>query len=263
MPGKTLPAIEVDADIARAWTLPSALYTDPAIYEAEREQIFAPTWQVVGRREQAAKPGDYFTTEIAGEPLLICRDGEDKLRAFYNVCRHRAGPPAEGCGSRKVFRCAYHGWTYGLDGRLLNAPECEGVENFSFADFGLRPIRVEEWANWIFVNLEEQGEPLLDSLTELASQTRRFGLEKMRFSERREYVMQCNWKAYVDNYLEGYHLPSVHPGLNRELDYSSYETKQCERHSVQFSPIRGAENATSTERRYKSASANDMAEYFW
>ena len=139
---ESLPDFAVDADIARAWTLPSALYTDAAVYEAERERMFARTWQLAGRHEQAAKPGDYFTTEIAGEPLLICRDGEDKLRAFYNVCRHRAGPPAEGCGSRKVFRCAYHGWTYGLDGRLLNAPECEGVENFSFADFGLAAGRV-------------------------------------------------------------------------------------------------------------------------
>src|SRR5438552_2463296 len=106
---ESLPDFAVDADIARAWTLPAALYTDAAVYEAERERMFAHTWQVAGRHEEAAKPGDYFTTEIAGEPLLICRDGEHKLRAFYNVCRHRAGPPAEGCGSRKVFRCAYHG----------------------------------------------------------------------------------------------------------------------------------------------------------
>src|SRR5438067_1045226 len=263
MPGKTLPAIEVDADIARAWTLPSALYTDPAIYEAEREQIFARTWQVVGRREQAAKPGDYFTTEIAGEPLLLCRDGEGKLRGFYNVCRHRAGPPAEGCGSRKVFRCAYHGWTYGLDGRLLNAPECEGVENFSFADFGLRSIRAEEWANWIFVNLDESAEPLQLWASELASQTKRFHIDKMQFCARREYLIHCNWKAYVDNYLEGYHLPSVHPGLNRELDYGSYASKQFACHSVQYSPIRGPENeARGGSRRYQ-ATEGLAAEYFW
>jgi len=259
---ESLPDFAVDADIARAWTLPAALYTDAAVYEAEPERMFARTWQVAGRHEQAAKPGDYFTTEIAGEPLLICRDGEDKLRAFYNVCRHRAGPPAEGCGSRKVFRCAYHGWTYGLDGRLLNAPECEGVENFSFADFGLRPIRAEEWANWIFVNLDPAAEPLLASLGELAPQTERFGLEKMRFCERRDYVMQCNWKAYVDNYLEGYHLPSVHPGLNRELDYGSYQSKQFARHSVQYSPIRGPENEARGSRRYQAAEGM-TAEYFW
>ena len=166
--------------------------------------------------------------------------------------------PSGGC----AFRCAYHGWTYGLDGRLLNAPECEGAENFSFADFGLRPIRAEQWANWIFVNLDPAAEPLLASLGELAPQTERFGLEKMRFCERRDYVMQCNWKAYVDNYLEGYHLPSVHPGLNRELDYGSYQSKQFARHSVQYSPIRGPENEARGSRRYQAAEGM-TAEYFW
>src|SRR5438132_14232800 len=111
----------VDADIARAWTLPAALYTDAAVYEAERERMFARTFQLAGRHEQAAKPGDYFTTEIAGEPLLICRDGVDKLRAFYNVCRHRAGPPAEGCGTRKAFRWAYTGRNSSLGVRLITA----------------------------------------------------------------------------------------------------------------------------------------------
>src|SRR5205085_1615802 len=218
--------------------------------------------QLVGQRAQVSKPGDFFTTELVGEPLLLVRGSDSKLRGFYNVCRHRAGPPAEGCGSRKVFRCAYHGWTYGLDGRLLNAPECEGVENFSFADFGLRPIRAEEWANWIFVNLDPAAQPLLASLGELAPQTERFGLEKMRFCERREYVMQCNWKAYVDNYLEGYHLPSVHPGLNRELDYSQYTTEMFARHSRQSSPIRGPENESTTERRYRQSERELRAEYY-
>src|SRR5512134_2366404 len=105
----------VDADIARSWTLPSRLYTEPGVLRDEQQRVFYRTWQVVGRSDQVRKPGDYFTTDVAGEPLLIARDADDKLHAFYNVCRHRAGPPAEGCGSRKVFRCSYHGWTYGLD----------------------------------------------------------------------------------------------------------------------------------------------------
>ncbi|MGH9530974.1 MAG: aromatic ring-hydroxylating oxygenase subunit alpha, partial [Terriglobales bacterium] len=191
----------VDADIARSWTLPSRLYTDPAALAGEQQRIFSRTWQLVGRRDQVTNPGDYFTTEVAGEPLLIARDAEGKLRAFYNVCRHRAGPPAEGCGSRKVFRCSYHGWTYGLDGHLLNAPEFEGVEDFRPEEFGLAPLRVEEWALWVFVNLDDDAEPLLASLRELPAQAARFNLERLRFLERSEYLMQCNWKTYMDNYL--------------------------------------------------------------
>ena len=145
---------QVDAEIARAWTLPAQLYTDPSILLAEKERIFSRTWQVVGHRSQVANPGDYFTTELLGEPLLLVRGVDAELRGFYNVCRHRAGPPAEGCGSRKLFRCGYHGWTYGLDGSLLSATEIEGVEGFQAEDFALQPVRTEEWFNLVFVNLD-------------------------------------------------------------------------------------------------------------
>src|SRR5581483_10425297 len=100
--------LHVDADIARAWTLPAALYTDAIIFAAEKARIFSRSWQVVGHASQVEKPGDYFTTDLMGEPLLLARGLDGKLRGFYNVCRHRAGPPAEGCGSRKLFRCGYH-----------------------------------------------------------------------------------------------------------------------------------------------------------
>jgi choline monooxygenase len=253
----------VEADIARSWTLPSRVYTEPDVLQDEQQRIFSRTWQLAGRRDQVANPGDYLTTEVAGEPLLINRDADGRLRAFYNVCRHRAGPPTEGCGSRKVFRCSYHGWTYGLDGHLLNAPEFEGVEDFRPEEFGLMPVRVEEWALWVFVNLDSASEPLLVSLRELPEQAARFQMERLQFFERREYVMQCNWKTYMDNYLEGYHLPSVHPGLNRELDYSQYVTETYARHSRQTSPIRGPENEKGVARRYAQATGSESADYYW
>ena len=125
----------VQADIASSWTLPSRLYTDASVTPKEWENVFARTWQIVGRSAQLSQPGDYFTTTLGDEPLLLVRGAGGELRGFYNVCRHRAGPPAQGCGSRKVFRCGYHGWTYGLDGRLLNAPEFEGLKDFDHKDF--------------------------------------------------------------------------------------------------------------------------------
>lgn len=256
-------SISIDSDVARAWTLPSHLYTEASAFAAEKENIFARSWQVVGHHGQVANAGDYFTTELVSEPLLIVRGSDGKLRGFYNVCRHRAGPPAEGCGSRKLFRCGYHGWTYGLDGSLISATEIEGVEGFRAEDFALVPVRVEEWFNFIFVNLNRDARPLRESLGELPQQAEKFHFAEMRLFERRTYDMKCNWKTYVDNYLEGYHLPSVHPGLNRELDYNAYVVEPHAEYVRQFSPIRGAQAGDATPRRYQEAREDLTTDYFW
>jgi choline monooxygenase len=257
------PALDIDSDILRAWSIPASFYTDPRVFAREKERIFAPTWQVVGHRRQLAKPGDFFTTGLLGEPLLLVRGAQGELRGLYNVCRHRAGPPAEGCGSRKLFRCGYHGWTYGLDGSLISAPEFEGQPGFDAKDFSLSPVRAEEWFNLIFVNLDPSAEPLVKSLGQLPAQAERFGFTGMKLFERRTYEMNCNWKTYVDNYLEGYHLPSVHPGLNRELDYSAYTVEPYDRHVRQFSPIRRAQPGDASPRRYQEARENLTTDYFW
>jgi choline monooxygenase len=256
-------SVHVEADIARAWTLPARLYHDPESFAAERDRIFGRAWQAVGHHGQVAKPGDYFTTELLGEPLLIVRDEAGTLRGFYNVCRHRAGPPATGCGSRKLFRCGYHGWTYGLDGALISATEIEGVQGFRPEDFALVPVRTEEWFNLIFVNLGADARSLRESLGELQRQAVRFQFGEMKLFERRTYDMKCNWKTYVDNYLEGYHLPSVHPGLNRELDYNAYVVEPYAGHVRQFSPIRGAQAGDTTPRRYQETGADLTTDYFW
>ena len=255
--------LKIDPDIARAWTLSSRLYYDAEIFAAEREKIFARSWQVVGHHDQVGQPGDYFTTELVGEPLLIVRDADGTLRGFYNVCRHRAGPPAVGCGTRKLFRCGYHGWTYGLDGTLISATEVEGVKGFRPEDFALAPVRTEEWFNLIFVNLDADARPLRESLGELPRQAERFHFAEMKLFEHRTYDMKCNWKTYVDNYLEGYHLPSVHPGLNRELDYNAYVVEPYARHVRQFSPIRGAQPGDAVPRRYQEAREDLTTDYFW
>jgi len=202
-----------------------------------------------------------------GESLLFARGADERLRGFYNVCRHRAGPPAEGCGSRKLFRCGYHGWTYGLDGALISATEIEGVEGFCAEDFALRPVRTEEWFKLVFANLDPEARPLRESLGELPQQAERFPFAGMKLFERRTYDMKCNWKTYVDNYLEGYHLPSVHPALNRELDFNAYavEPHPCGRAGYvrQFSPIRGAQPGDATPRRYAESHEDLTTDYFW
>jgi choline monooxygenase len=258
-----LKNLKIEGRIGRAWTLPANLYSDPEVYAAEKETIFARTWQVVGHHDQVKNGGDYFTTELIGEPLVVVRGADGKLRAFYNVCRHRAGPAAEGCGSRKLFRCGYHGWTYDLDGSLISATEIEGVEGFRAEDFALAPVRVEEWFNFVFVNLDREARALSECLGELPGQVEKFPFSEMKLFERRTYDMKCNWKTYVDNYLEGYHLPSVHPGLNRELDYNAYTVEPHAEYVRQFSPIRGAKPGDATPRRYQEAGEDLTTDYFW
>jgi len=259
----TADTFRVESKIEEAWTLPASLYTNPKIFAAEKKRIFLRTWQVIGHTSQVGNPGDYFTTELAGEPLLCVRGSDGKLRGFYNVCRHRAGPPAEGCGSRKLFRCGYHGWTYALDGTLISATEIEGIKGFCPEDFALVPVRTEEWFNLVFVNLDPQAQPLLQTLGELPKQADKFPFAKMKLFERRTYDMKCNWKTYVDNYLEGYHLPTVHPGLNRELDFNAYVVEPHVGYVRQFSPIRGAQPGDTTPRRYQEEREDLTTDYFW
>jgi len=258
-----LESLQIDRDVSRAWTLPAPLYFDAEVFAAEKDAIFARAWNVVGHHDQVKNAGDYFTAELVGEPLLLVRGADTKLRGFYNVCRHRAGPPAESCGSRKLFRCGYHGWTYGLDGSLISATEIEGVEGFCPQDFSLAPLRVEEWFNFIFVNLDPDAQPLRETLGDLSRQVEKFPFAGMKRFERRTYEMNCNWKTYVDNYLEGYHLPSVHPGLNRELDYNAYVVEPYAAHVRQFSPIRGAQTGDATPRRYAETREDLTTDYFW
>lgn len=255
--------IDPDSNIARASTLAAPLYFSAETFAAEEDRIFASSWQLVGHIHQVANPGDYFTFDLLGEPLLIVRGDDGILRGFHNVCRHRAGPPASGCGNRKLFRCGYHGWTYRLDGALLVTPEFDGVEDFDPREFGLTPVRLEEWFNLIFVDLNGEADPLPECLGELPAQAAKFNFRSMKCSERRTYDMKCNWKTYVDNYLEGYHLPSVHPGLNRELNYNGYTVEPYARHVRQWGPIRGAQPGDAAPRRYPQANGELTADYFW
>ena len=148
-----------DPDITRAATIPARLYNDPVYLELERERVFAHTWQLVGRTEQLTERGDYITADVGNDPVVVVRDG-DVLRGFYNVCLHRAGPVAQGCGRRQTLQCRYHGWTYNLQGGLLHAPEMEGVENFRPDDMRLCPVAVATWGPLVFVNLDGKAPPL-------------------------------------------------------------------------------------------------------
>ncbi len=244
--------------LAAAETLPSRCYTEARFLDFERERVFGRAWQLVGREDRVASPGRFFTAEVAGEPVVVTRGADLRLRALSNVCRHRAGPVAAGEGSCQAFRCGYHGWSYSLDGRLLNAPEFEGVEDFRVEEEVLPQFRLASWLGLLFVNLDGVSPPLVEMLEDLPARLATRGLEAMRPVGRKDWTVECNWKVYVDNYLEGYHIPIVHPSLMKELDYARYvtETRRC--YSLQRSPIR-----ESGPGRLRRSEQEAEALYFW
>ena len=250
-----------EPDLAKATTIPSDWYRDPALLAQEKELIFAKTWQLVGRLEQLKLPGDHFTCSVVDEPLVITRDSYGKIHAFYNVCRHRAGAVANGAGHRKTLQCMYHGWTYGLDGKLLNTPEFEGVECFDRSEFGLKPVRVDTWGPFIFVCLDDQTPDLHAVLAKIIPETVHMQIEKMGFYKRVDYEINCNLKVYVDNYLEGYHIPIAHPGLFKEIDYNQYLVEPERYYSKQYAPIRAKDE--SLYRRNLDDGAPAQALYYW
>jgi len=276
--------LDVNQQIECAHTLASRFYTDSAILEIEKEKIFRRTWQLIGTLDHPCgevTSGDgktvqktisdaetFFTTEVAGEPLLIVRDKQGALRAFSNVCRHRAGPIALGSGCKNVMRCQYHGWTYTLDGKLIGTPDVEGVEFFDRSTMGMFPVRLETWEKFIFVNFDRphsdgKTESLSSVLGEIPEQARGFEFAGLQSAERRDYVINCNWKVYVDNYLEGYHIPIAHPGLMREIDYAHYRTDTYRYYSQQFAPIRAMKAEDAGNRFYAPGTGLQQALYFW
>ena len=227
--------------IERAETIPSSWYVDRAIHDFEREAIFLRSWCYVGHVGALANAGDYLTATVADNPIIVVRGKDETIRAFYNVCRHRGGPLAtDHQGNGRMLRCLYHGWTYRLDGTLRGVPRFDRSELFDKEDYGLVPVEVAEWEGLLFVRLEK-GDVELEEMTEgIRERIAPLRLGAMSFHARVVYDVACNWKVYVDNYLEGYHIPLVHPELCRTLDYAAYATDLARRYSLQHSPFRDA-----------------------
>jgi choline monooxygenase len=257
-----LASYNAAAALPDAYTIPASWYTDSRIAQLELQNVFSRTWQSVGRTAQVEKPGQYVTATVAGEPIVAVRGGDGILRAFYNVCRHHAMTVMnEPCGQAQHMRCPYHGWTYNLEGELRGMTEFEGVSNFDRAQNGLAPVRVEIWENFIFVNLDPHAAPLRDFLGALVGFAKPLNFGGLKFVERRSYIQQCNWKVYVDNFLDGgYHVPHMHKGLNSVLDYTNYTIENVDRCCVQSSPV-AVDN--SSEASAAATRKGDRAYYFW
>jgi choline monooxygenase len=247
--------------LAEASTIPASWYIDPRIEELERHNVFGCTWQLVTRADQLNQPGQFVRAEVAGEPLVVVRGQDGELRAFFNVCRHHAAAVVtEACGHASILQCPYHGWKYGLDGSLKGMPEFDGVQDFDRSQNGLIPVRVETWESFVFVNLHPPAGPLKKFLGRLVERIAPLGISRLHYFDRRTYDIHCNWKVFVDNYLDGgYHVPYLHKGLNSVLDYKQY-TIECEDHyCLQSSPMVCSEEDAATAATRKG----DRAWYFW
>lgn len=208
-------------------TLPARLYGCPDAWARERSAVFARAWLFLGHEAEAAAPGDWIATDIAGHRLLAVRAADGGLRAFHNVCRHRAGPLVAGergrCDGELV--CAYHGWRYALDGRLKAASGFGPVEGFDPREFGLLAVRLETWRGLAFARLDPAGPPLADHVAPLDALLCERGLDFAAPVLRRSHDLACDWKVYVENYLEGYHIDSVHPVLAAEMGSAEYRVR--------------------------------------
>ncbi|MSP38728.1 MAG: aromatic ring-hydroxylating dioxygenase subunit alpha [Deltaproteobacteria bacterium] len=259
---KIIESYEPKRQLSTASTPRSSWYTDPGILELERLTVFSRAWQFAGRADQVREAGQYITHEVAGEPILVIRGNDNVLRGFFNVCRHHAAAVATKCeGKAENLRCPYHGWTYDLEGKLILTPEFAGVANFDRSANGLVPVQTAEWHGWVFVKLDGGGPTLEEFLSaDLIERIEPLHLERLKWFERRSYSLNCNWKVFVDNYLDGgYHVPHIHGGLASVLDYSQYTIETGEHFCLQSSPIASGK----TKSPNAAVRQGERANYFW
>jgi len=265
-----------NAPLENALTIPAPWYTVESIYQLEMQTVFARSWQLACRLDNLGQPGQYVTGEIAGERIVIVRGTDNVLRGFFNVCRHHAAAVmTEPEGTATHLRCPYHGWTYSLEGELKGTPDFSGVCNFDRSANSLVPVETAIWENWVFVKLDGRlaGVPPMTDLAldakaalesflgpDLVNQIKPLDLSSLHWVERRHYTFDCNWKVFVDNYLDGgYHVPHLHKGLDSVLDYSKYMIENGEHFCLQWSPLvsEGAEAQTGAVRQ------GERALYYW
>jgi phenylpropionate dioxygenase-like ring-hydroxylating dioxygenase large terminal subunit len=220
-------------------TLPYSWYSDDEVFAAERERIFAGSWLYVGHIGRVSAPGDFFTTRLGELPVVVTRDEGGELHALRNVCCHRGAEVVLAPeGNRKALQCHYHAWSYALDGHLVGAPRSLGEPDFRKEDFALRPLRLQTYGPFVFVNADDDAPPLEEVMGELPAIVESTGvdLDTLRCRERREYPLEANWKVVVENFLECYHCQVAHPSFADAIELNSYEIDEYRWFSTQHGP---------------------------
>ena len=239
-------SFEVDPDICSASTPPSRLYTDPAVYELARERIFTRSWQMIADFDDVRIPGQVWPfTLLEGclnEPLVLTRGFDDRVHCVSNVCTHRGYRVCEHAGAQKSLRCRYHARRFALDGTFEHMPEFEQTANFPSESDNLPTTTLESWGRFWFTSLKAPTATFAEWIAPIVERVGWLPAHEYKFHPQRsrDYLVQCNWALYCENYLEGFHIPFVHPSLSDVVEYGSYRTELFRWGNVQIGLSKGA-----------------------
>ncbi len=244
--GELIQALE------RGESLPASWYTDPEISATEIEKIFRKSWQYIGPLQKLRNEGDYITGSVGEIPVVVLRN-HNGLAGFINVCRHRRHQVMKGCGHSKIMQCAYHAWTYDLEGKLKAAPRSDREANFSLEAYPLLSIKVDVLGPFVFASVDPNCKPLdyyFGSVLEIINKSG-IDLDSLELWQRSEWQARANWKTMLENYLECYHCAVAHPGFSAaiDVDQDSYKLTPYEWFSSQVGHVR--ESALKGESRVK------------
>jgi choline monooxygenase len=250
-----------DTVASRSWSLNAKAYIDPRFVSVEKQAIFYRTWQFVCHIEKLRLPGQYITLDVYGQSIVVLRDSNLVLRAFYNVCKHRGHELLSGEGQKKLIVCPYHAWSYALEGQLKAARLTEDVENFNKDEVCLDSVQVEEFCSFVFVNLDTNAEPLAKQSGNLGKEIESFApdLGSLTFAHRLSYRIQANWKTVIDNFLECYHCPTAHRDFVSLVDMDTYEVTTQGIYSSHMAKAGLSENSAYA---VEGASVTDHAVWF-
>ncbi|MBV02761.1 MAG: (2Fe-2S)-binding protein [Rhodobacteraceae bacterium] len=215
----------VSTPFTQARAMPKSVYTTKEFLNYELENIFKKDWFCAGRSDALKNIGDYLTLELAGQPIMVIRDNDSKIRAQSNVCRHRMSTLLEGSGNTRSIVCQYHAWTYGLNGALRGAPAMTLNDKFKKKDYCLPQIKCEDWLGWIMISLNQNAKPIVNSLSEVTDLIGDFRMETYTQTFSETHVWDTNWKVLAENFMESYHLPVCHSGTIGGL--SKLEEMDC------------------------------------
>jgi choline monooxygenase len=263
-----MPAFDIDADIRSAQTPPAWFYTDPQVFDAMRTRAFARSWQIVADADAIKAPGNVhpcaFLEGAIDEPILLTRDYDDRVHCLANVCTHRGNIVCEGPGTERQLRCRYHGRRFELGGRMVSMPEFDGVIGFPSPADDLPRVPLGRWARFWFASLDP-AQPLEEYLRPMIQRIGWMPVEQFQPdpSRGREYVVRANWALYVDNYLEGFHIPYVHASLNEQLDYANYVTELLPWGVLQIGAAEAGADAFEQPRGSSDEGKRIGAYYYW
>jgi len=252
-------------DPAHSYTLPAELYFNPDVFEIEKAAVFYKSWNFVCHMSQFDAPGSYRTVKVGDQNIAVVRGRDGQIRAFHNVCSHRAHQLLSGEGRTKMIVCPYHAWSYELDGKLKTNSILDTVEGFNSEEFCLKPVKVEIFLGFVWINLDMNAVSLAEQSGGFEEDVRKYvdTPETLKFAGRQTFEIKANWKNVVENFQECYHCPPAHPALVELFDHGIYRTKNFGICSSHIAPAREDNSAYKFDANKAGNQLMYAAWYLW